>query len=161
MPEGAEQDFEIPLRRPYAPLVIGVALLLPLGLMGLLARPRGLHGWALKSLGAWVCLAASAFLSVVLFGLARVARFALVATLETLTLPPRFPWLGVRPRVLAWRDVLRIELAVRGHVRVRTTRGNVIVPGYWLGGAKRAKITGQALADRMTLAHHRLGRPVQ
>jgi hypothetical protein len=157
---GAEQNFEIPLRRPYAPLVLLIVLMLPLGLACLIIAPKRGHEDVpilVRACGV-ASLAASAFFCLVLFTLARHARFALVATMDTLTLPrSRMPVLSTEPQVIAWRDLRVVSTNDGGDLVLQTKTRRRVLPAYWFRGPDRAKAAAQALDERMRLAHQRIG----
>jgi hypothetical protein len=168
-PRAVDEDFEIPLRRPYAPIAIVLALVAPLAawvllyptralrhanlrqrvVAGLLSDPLRHYAVAAGLVGAVV------FLSLVLLCIARHPRWSLRATRDALELPRRMPLFSTAPMRLPWRDVLVVHLGF--HLIVKTRASTHRVPAYWFRSREQMHDVHHALDERLRREREKLG----
>jgi hypothetical protein len=166
---GADDEFEIPLRRPYAPLGLMIALITPLGLWlllherrphpGLLPLSRFLEANPVLLYGvALALLAAAAWLSLALVGVARHPRWSLRATDGGLHLPhSRLPLASSALEVVPWREILLIHLNGSFSLIIETRARKWIIPAYWLSTREQAQRARQALEERLRREQQKIG----
>lgn len=166
---GTDEDFEIPLRRPYAPLILVIALMSPLSLWVLLhqrgthknllplsrfleSNPVLLYGLALALLGF------AAFLCLALVCIARHPRWSLRATDGGLHLPhSRVPFASSALERVAWKDILIVRLNDGFDLIVETRARKWVIPAYWLRTRGQAQAAERALDERLRREQQKLG----
>ncbi|HZS37164.1 MAG TPA: hypothetical protein VFF06_10065 [Polyangia bacterium] len=166
---GTDEDFEIALRRPYAPLVLVIALMTPLALWMLL-HDRNHHKHLLPLSRflesnplvlytlAIALLAFAAFLCLVIFCIARHARWSLRATDAGLHLPrSRTPFAGSELERVAWKDILIVRLNHGFDLIVETRARKWIIPAYWLRTRGQAQAAQSALDERLRREQQKIG----
>ncbi len=169
-PRAVDEELEIPLRRPYAPIAIVLALLAPLTAWILLAAPAATRHASLRArLVAGVLadplrhhaiaaglVGATLVLSLVLLCIARHPRWSLRATRDALELPrSRMPLFSTAPARLAWQDVLVVHLGF--NLIVKTRARTWTVPAYWFRSREQMHDVHRALDERLRREREKLG----
>ena len=158
-----DENFEIELRRPYAPAFLLVLLTLPMGLFFLLfefPHRRGLTPLTmffvehppLRIALALAILAIAAFTAWTIFSVARMARFAIVVTRDGVAVPSVVTGAA---KLARWSAITDVRVNAGGDLVVRANARKLVVPRYWLRGKARTACT--ALDERLQHERRKLG----
>jgi hypothetical protein len=151
-----DEDFEIPLKRPYIAFVLYIALLTAVALGGLFYSFPETAPVALLRVVGGLLLAAAVYFQLILLTLARIPRFSLRATRDGLLVPVPAR-LTVQPLRLKWSEVLAVRLSAQLAVEIETRARTHRLGSLWFRTINDARTAAQALDERLRREQQKLG----